>query len=111
MMWTVTNLLIEIAGGIVGGLAMAAAIKDHAFGAIGHAVTGATGGAISGYFLQTIVATVVDSTGAVNVNQDPVTQWVLQGLGGLAAGAILTMAVALAKQAFDHHRTTAGKHQ
>jgi len=111
MSWTVTNFVIEIAGGITGGLGMAAAVKEHAFGAVGHAVVGAAGGAFSGYFLQTIVATVVDSTGAVNQDADIVTQWVLQGLGGLAAGAVATMAIALLKHVIDHHRSTAGKQQ
>ena len=110
MTWTFTNLLIEIATGIVGGFAIAAAIKDHAFGAIAHAVTGAIGGAI-GYFLQTIVAMVVDSTGAINVDPDLVTQWLLQGPGGLAAGAILTMAIVVVKHGVDHHRTTAVNRQ
>lgn len=111
MTWTVANVVIEIAGGIVGGLAMAATLKDHTFSAIGHAVAGAIGGAISGYFLQTVVATVVDSTGAANADPDPVIQWLLQGLGGLVAGAILTMVVVLAKHGIDDKRKAAGKHQ
>jgi hypothetical protein len=106
MIWTATNLLIEIAGGLVGGLAILATFKDHAFGAIGHAVTGAIGGLLSGYFLQTVVATLVDSTGTVNADPDPVTRWLLQGIGGLAAGAILTMAVTVLKHGIDSRAKT-----
>lgn len=71
---------------------------------IGHTITGAVGGAFSGYFLQTLAATVVNSTGEVQQDADPVTQWLLQVLMGLTAGAILTMAVGLAKHSIDQHR-------
>ena len=106
MNWTVTNLLIEIVAGIVGRNAIAAVAKEHSFGPIAHTVTGAVGGAFSGYFLQTLVAVVVDSTGQVHQDADLVTQWFLQVLAGLGTGAILTMAVGFAKHAIDQHRTT-----
>jgi uncharacterized membrane protein YeaQ/YmgE (transglycosylase-associated protein family) len=66
MTWTLTNFLIEMIAGIVGGHAIAAIAKEHSFGALGHSITGALGGAFSGYFLQTLAATVVDSTGEIN---------------------------------------------
>jgi hypothetical protein len=103
MTWTLTNLLIELIAGVVGGLCISAALHEHSFGALGHTVTGAIGGAVSGYFFQTIVATVVDSTGAVEPS-DRVTVWMLQALAGLAAGAIATMAVGFAKHSSDRHR-------
>ncbi len=73
MTWTV--LVIEIIAGIVGAHAISATAKEHSFGAIGHTVAGAVGGAISGYFLQTLAATVVNSTGAVQQHTDAVTLW------------------------------------
>jgi uncharacterized membrane protein YeaQ/YmgE (transglycosylase-associated protein family) len=102
--WTVTNLVIEIVAGIVGAHAISVVAKEHSFGAIGHTVTGAMGGAFSGYFLQTLAATVVNATGEVQPDANPVTQWLLQVLMGLAGGAILTMAVGLAKHSIDRHR-------
>ncbi len=74
MAWTVTNLVIQIIAGSIGGHAAAAASKEHSFGALGHTIAGAVGGALSGYFLQTIVATVVTGKGAVNQDADVVTQ-------------------------------------
>ena len=105
MTWTVTNLVIEIINaGIVGAHAISAAAKEHSFGVIGHTIAGAVGGAFSGYFLQTLAATVVNSTGEVQQDANAVTLWLLQGLTGLAAGAILTMAVGFAKHGVDQHR-------
>jgi uncharacterized membrane protein YeaQ/YmgE (transglycosylase-associated protein family) len=104
MTWTVTNLVIEIIAGIVGAHAISAVAKEHSFGAIGHTIAGAVGGAFSGYFLQTLAAVVVNATGEVQQDADPVTQWLLQGFTGLAAGAILTMAVGFVKHSIDQHR-------
>jgi uncharacterized membrane protein YeaQ/YmgE (transglycosylase-associated protein family) len=104
MTWTVTNLVIQIIAGIIGGHGAAAVSKEHGFGVLGHTISGAVGGAVSGYFLQTIVGTVVTGTGDIQQDADIVTEWILQGLGGLAAGAILTMAVGLLKHGVDQHR-------
>ncbi len=105
MAWTVTNLIVQIIAGILGGHAAAAVLKEHGFGVLGHTISGAAGGAVSGYFLQTIVGIVVNGTGEVQQGSDIVTQWVLQGLAGLVAGAIVTMAVGLLKHGIDQHRT------
>jgi uncharacterized membrane protein YeaQ/YmgE (transglycosylase-associated protein family) len=104
MTWTVTNLVIEIIAGIVGAHAISAAAHDHSFGVFGHTIAGAVGGAFSGCFLQTLAGTVVNSTGAAQQDADAVTQWLLQGFAGFAAGAILTMAVGFAKHSIDQHR-------
>ena len=69
MTWTITNLAIQIIAGIIGGHGAAAASKEHSFGVLGHTIVGAVGGAISGYFLQTFVGTVVN--GAAISNKAP----------------------------------------
>jgi hypothetical protein len=106
MNWTYTNLVIQIIAGILGGHAAAIAVREHSFGAIGHTVAGAVGGAFSGYFLQTLAATVANGTGGAN-DSDVVSQAILQALTGLAAGAILTLVVGFSKQGFEQDR--AGK--
>jgi hypothetical protein len=108
MTWTFTNLVIEIIAGIIGGHAIAAVAKEHSFGALGHTIAGALGGAFSGCFLQRLAALVVDSTGDPYQGADQVTQWFIQAVTGLAAGAILTMAIGFAKQTFEHHRLGRG---
>jgi len=103
MAWTVTNVVIQIIAGILGGHVAAAAANEHSFGALGHTIAGAAGGAISGYFLQTLSVTLVNGSGAVQSEPDLVTQWVLQGLTGLVAGAILTLVIGLLKHLIDQH--------
>lgn len=105
MTWTAANLAIQIIAGIVGGHGAALLAKEHGFGALGHTIAGAVGGALSGYFLQTFVATVVTATGEIQQDADIVTQSILQGLAGLVAGAVFTLAVGLLKHGFDQHRT------
>lgn len=102
MAWTVTNLVIQFIAGIFGGHGAAALAKEHSFGAIGHSVSGGVGGALSGYFLQTLIGTVVDVNGDAELI-DPVTQWVMQAIGGLVAGAMLTLVVGFLKHSIDQH--------
>ena len=102
MTWTFTNLLIQVVAGIVGAHLVAATLKEYGFGAVGHTVAGAAGGAFSGYFLQSIVATVVTSTGELS-EPDPASRVILQVLAGIAAGAIVMLAVGLAKHVMPQH--------
>ncbi len=104
MTWTITNLVIQIIAGVIGGHGAAVASKEHSFGVLGHTIVGAVGGAISGYFLQTIVGTVVNGTGDIQQQPGLVTQWVLQGLAGLVAGGIFTLAVGFLKHSMDQRR-------
>ena len=103
MEWSVTNLMIQIVMGILGGHAVAVAAKEHSFGAVGHTVAGAAGGAVSGYFLQTFAATMVTGTGGLN---EPrlVEQLLLQGLTGAVAGGIATLVVGFCKHSIDQHK-------
>jgi hypothetical protein len=101
--WTATNLVIEIIAGAIGGCAVAVA-REYNFGVLGHAITGTLGGVLSGYFLQTLAAVVVDSTGEVYAGSDQVTEWFVQAIAGLVAGVILTMAVGFAKHAIEQYR-------
>ena len=103
MTWTATNLLIQVITGFLGGHIAAMVAKEHEFGALGHTITGLIGGAVSGYFLQTVVATVVNGVGDAQPIDAP-TQWMLQGMAGLVAGAIVTMAIGLLKHGIEHHR-------
>jgi hypothetical protein len=103
MTWTFTNLVIQIIAGILGGHAAATAAHEHGFGAFGHTVVGALGGALSGYFLQTFAGTVVTASGSLN-EPTAVEQAVLQGLTGAAAGGILMLIVGFIKHGVDHHK-------
>jgi hypothetical protein len=103
MTWTVTNLIIQIVTGIVGGHAAASAAQEHSFGALGHTLTGTLGGALSGYFLQTLAGTVVTASGSLN-EPTALEQGILQGLTGAAAGGILTLIVGFIKHSIDQQR-------
>ena len=100
MTWTVTNILIEIIAGILGGNVAAVLAHEHGFGVFGHSASGGAAGGVSGYFLQTFAGTVLNGGGAANV-PDPVTQVILQSLTGFAAGAIFTLIVGFIKHSTD----------
>ena len=101
MIWTSTNLVIQILTGVLGAHFAATAAREHGFGFLGHTLVGAIGGALSGYFLQTLAVTLVTGNGSLNEIR-AVDNAVLQGLAGIAAGGCLTLVVGFIKHSIDH---------
>src|SRR5580704_8606194 len=99
MTWTLTSLVIQIIAGLAGGHVAAAAAHEHAFGVIGHTITGLAGGFLSGAFLQTLAVTMVTGTGTL-----PAEIFMIRALTGLAAGAIATLVVVFIKRSIDQHK-------
>jgi uncharacterized membrane protein YeaQ/YmgE (transglycosylase-associated protein family) len=97
MGWSLTNLFIQILGGIIGGHLAVIASKELEFGALGHTIAGAVGGVLSGIFLQTLAATMVTGTGELTAPR-VADQVLVQGLTGIVAGGIVTLAAGIFKQ-------------
>ena len=92
MTWTVTNLVIEVVAGTVGGYIAAAVACEYSPGRFLQSVFGAIGGGISGYFLQVSVAITVNTSGTVH-EPGLLEQIVAQSLAGATAGGISMLAV------------------
>jgi uncharacterized membrane protein YeaQ/YmgE (transglycosylase-associated protein family) len=103
MIWTSTNLVIQIVAGVLGGHFAASAAEEHRFGFLGHTLVGAVGGALSGTFLQKLAVTVVTASGSLN-EIDAADNVVLQVLTGLAAGGCLTLIVGFIKHSIEKHK-------
>jgi hypothetical protein len=103
MEWSWTFVGVQLVFGILGAHAAATAAHDHGFGALGHTLVGALGGASSGYFLQTLAAVLVTGNGSVN---EPrlVEQVFVQALTGAVAGGIAMLVIGLIKHAIDQHK-------
>jgi uncharacterized membrane protein YeaQ/YmgE (transglycosylase-associated protein family) len=99
--------LIQIIAGLIGGHVTAVADREHAFGTVGHTVTGLVGGFLSGYFLQTLAVTMVTGTGSLTEPR-PAEIFVVQALSGLASGAIVTLGVGFIKHTIDQHKASKG---
>ena len=104
MIWTSTNLVIQIVTGILGAHFAATAAREHDFGFFGHTAAGAIGGGLSGYFLQQLAVTVVTANGSLN-EISAADNAVMQGLAGIAAGGCLTLIVGFIKHSVDHHQS------
>ncbi len=100
MIWTTTNLVIQIVTGVLGAHFAASAAREHGFGFLGHTIVGAVGGALSGYFLQKLAVTVVTASGSLN-EIGAADNAVLQGLTGLAAGGCLMLVVGFIKHSIE----------
>jgi uncharacterized membrane protein YeaQ/YmgE (transglycosylase-associated protein family) len=101
MEWTFTNLIIQAIAGILGALGAATAAHEHRFGFIAHSLVGLIAGALSGYFFQILVITVVTGSGSLMAPKDA-DIYVTQLLAGAIAGAIGMFAVGFAV----HHMRT-----
>ena len=103
IVWTASNVLIQTIAGVLGAHGAAAAAHEHRFGFLGHTLTGALAGALSGYFLQTFAVTMVTAGGSMN-EPTAVENAALQSLTGLVVGACCMMGVALVRIGMKEHR-------
>jgi hypothetical protein len=94
MQWTITNLILQIVGGLAGAHFAATALHDHRFGKLGHSLVGLLAGALSGYFLQLLVLTVVTGGGSLNEPRS-LEIFVMEGLTGMVVGGIAMTAVGM----------------
>ena len=90
MDWT-TNLIVQIVAGFTGAHFAATALHKHRFGWVGHSIVGLIAGALSGYFLQTVVLTVVTGSGSMNEPR-VVEAAVIEALTGAVVGGIAMVA-------------------
>jgi hypothetical protein len=104
IVWTASNVLIQTVTGILGAHGAAVAAHEHRFGFLGHMLTGALAGAVSGYFLQTLAVTMVTAGGSMN-EPTAVENVALQALTGMVVGACSMLAVGLVKRGIDEHRS------
>jgi hypothetical protein len=97
MEWTLTNLIVQTVAGFLGAHGAASAAQGHKVGFIGHSLVGAICGALSGYFLQILLITVVTGSGSVMAPR-AADVLIAQALAGAIAGAIGMFAVGFALQ-------------
>jgi len=97
MEWTITNLILQIVGGLAGAHFAATALHDHRFGMLGHSLVGLLAGALSGYFIQLLVLTVVTGSGSLNEPRN-LDIFVIEGLTGMVVGGIAMAAVGMLLQ-------------
>ena len=103
MEWSVTNLVIQLVMGVLAGHAAAVVAKEHSFGWLGHTLTGAAGGGLSGLFLQTLAATVVTASGSLTEPR-PAEVLMVQARAGAGAGAIVTLLAGFVKHGISTHK-------
>jgi hypothetical protein len=102
MEWTISNLLIQLSAGILGGHLIAAVTREHRFGTLGHTIVAMIGAGLSGIFLQTIVRTVTASGNMVVPT--PQELIFMQGALGAGVGAISVLAVGFVKDEIERQK-------
>jgi hypothetical protein len=95
-----TLLAVQIVAGILGGWGAATVTHEHGLGVWGHALLGAIGGFLSGFFGQSLVLTVITADGTIN-GHNPGMDLFIQAIAGGFAGAVLVMIGGMIKHAID----------
>jgi len=89
----ITNLIVQLIAGVVGGNGAGAALKDYNLGTLGNTIAGAIGGVGGGQILQALIPMLAGAGGGgLDVNAI-----VGQLVGGGAGGAILTVIAGIVK--------------
>jgi hypothetical protein len=89
---TLTNLIIQLIAGAVGGNAVGAGVKNVDLGTLGNTIAGAIGGAGGGTLLTALLPLLQGGAGNVDIGV-----LVGQAVGGGVAGAILTAIIGVIK--------------
>jgi hypothetical protein len=103
MEWTVSNLMIQLFAGILGGNMIAVVTREHSLGALGLTIVATIGAGLSGIFLQTLVRTVTASGDMVVPT--PQELFFMQGALGALAGAISVLAVGFVKDEIERQKS------
>lgn len=80
-----TQLLVQLLVGAIGGNAAGAALRDRSLGAWGNTIAGIAGGGLGGHILNTVLGTGVMDAGTI------IQQAAGGGIGGAIAIVILGM--------------------
>lgn len=92
----ITNLIVQLIAGAVGGNAAGAALKDYDLGKLGNTIAGALGGVGGGQILTALLPMLAGTAGNADIGA------ILgQAVGGGVAGAIVTFVVGLIKNAMS----------
>lgn len=97
MTWTFANLVVQVVAGMLAGYITAVMMHQRAPTAYSHAVAGATGGFISGYFLQSIAATMMSASSKLE-EPAPLESLLIQVFAGASAGGVTVRAATLLRR-------------
>ena len=97
------EIAFQILAGILGGIAVGRATKEHSLGVLGDAIAGAVGAGIGSLFLQDPVLSMVNA-GAVETASSPATRTVLILLAAAVGGAVLALLAGMAKHLILEHK-------
>ena len=87
-----TNLIVELVSGAVGGNVAGAAMKEKSLGTAGNSIAGIVGGGIGGAILQAVMGGAATGGGSMDMSS------ILSNVGGGGVGgAILMIVIGLIK--------------
>jgi Na+/H+-dicarboxylate symporter len=97
MPYGVTEVVVQVAAGMLGGIAAGLAANEYSLGIIKSAGVGAVGGGVGGGLLETVIPPTVTATGAAVFDDSVVNEWVVRVLLAFIVGGMLSLIVGFVK--------------
>jgi hypothetical protein len=97
MPYVFTEVIVQIAAGMLGGIAAGLAAKEYSLGTIKNAGVGAVGGGVGGSLLQSLIPPTVTATGAPVFDDSVVNEWVVRVLLAFIVSGMLNLIVGFVK--------------
>lgn len=94
---------LQMVAGIVGGIVVARATREHSLGILLDAIAGAVGAGIGSVFLQDLVVSIIDS-GVVETASSGATRMALLLIAAGVEGAIVALLAGMAMHMIAQHR-------
>ena len=104
MLYSVTEVIVQIAAGMLGGIVAGLAAKEYSLGIIKNA-GGAVGGGVGGSLLQSLIPPTVTATGAPVFDDSVVNEWVVRVLLAFVVGGLLNLIVGFVKSEMTKHQS------
>ena len=95
----ITNLIVQVIAGAVGGTGTGAALKDLSMGRAADAVTGAVGGGVVGQILAAVLGGAATGAAGADVGGLDVATLVRDIVGGGVGGAVVMALIGYVRNA------------
>ena len=100
---TLLNAIVQTIAGLVGGVAAAAAVKEHSLGLVLNLLLGALGGGFGGFILQAAIPSMVNGSGEPNLGGSPADDLAIRVLAGFICGGMLVLIFCVLRFAKNEH--------
>jgi hypothetical protein len=100
---TLLNAIVQTIAGLLGGVAVSAAVREHSLGLLLDILLGALGGGLGGFILQAAIPSMVNGSGEANLGGSHADDLAIGVLAGFISGGLLVLIFSVLRFAKNEH--------